>query len=107
MIKECNAQVLREKLISKEPMQLIDCRELEEWNEAHIAEATLIPLSEFEAKYETFLKDKNAQVIIQCRSGARSMKACIFLLSKGFTNLTNLSGGILGWKEAGFPVITE
>ena len=106
MIKECTAKELKEKLDLNESIFLVDCRENEEWNEAHIAAATLIPLSEFEAKYQTLLKDKNAKIIMQCRSGARSMKACMFLLSKGFTDLTNVEGGIMSWKQEGFPVIT-
>jgi rhodanese-related sulfurtransferase len=106
MIKECDVQTLKKKIDTKENIQFIDCRELQEWNEAHISGATLLPLSELEQKYETILKDKNAQVVIQCRSGARSMKACMFLLSKGFTDLTNVKGGIMGWMQEGFPVIT-
>ena len=107
MIKECTAQELKEKLDSNQKIQLIDCREHAEWDEAHILGATLLPLSELELKYETILQDKNAKIIIQCRSGARSMKTCIFLLSRGFTDLTNVEGGIMGWMQAGFPVITE
>ena len=107
MIKECNANELKEKLDAKENFQFIDCRELAEWDEAHIAGASLLPLSEFETKYEKVLTDKNAEIIIQCRSGARSMKACMFLLSKGYSNLTNLEGGIMSWMQNGYPVITE
>ncbi|MBC7539722.1 MAG: rhodanese-like domain-containing protein [Bacteriovorax sp.] len=107
MIKECDVHVLKEKIEAKENIQFIDCREQQEWNESHIDGATLVPLSEFQEKFETVLKDKNAQIFIQCRSGARSMKACMFLLSKGFTDLTNVEGGIMSWMQAGFPVITE
>ena len=107
MIKECTATELNEKLNSNDNIQFIDCRETQEWNEAHIKGVTLLPLSEFEAKYETILKDKNSSIIIHCRSGKRSMNACMFLLSKGFTNLTNVEGGIMSWIEEGFPVIRE
>jgi rhodanese-related sulfurtransferase len=107
MIKECTTTELKEKLDSKQKIQFIDCRENQEWNEAHIPGATLLPLSELEAKYENILSDKNAQIVIHCRSGARSMKACMFLLSKGYTDLTNVEGGIMSWMQAGFPVITE
>ncbi len=105
MISECSTKELKEKLDKKEKIQFIDCREIEEWNEAHIAGATLLPLSEFEAKYESVLNDKNAQIVIHCRSGKRSMNACMFLLSKGFTNLTNVEGGIMSWTAEGFPVV--
>jgi len=105
MINECTVKELKEKLDSKQNIQFIDCREMAEWTEAHIAGATLLPLSEFETKYETVLSDKNAHIFIHCRSGKRSMNACMFLLSKGFTNLTNVEGGIMSWSAEGFPVI--
>jgi len=103
MIHECTVSELKQKLDAKENIQFIDCREEAEWNEANIPGATLIPLSEFEAKYESVLKDKNAPIYIHCRSGKRSMNACMFLLSKGYSNLTNVEGGIMSWMDAGYP----
>ena len=55
MINECTAKELNEKLKSNDNCQFIDCRETGEWQEAHIAGVTLLPLSEFEVKYETIL----------------------------------------------------
>ena len=107
MIQEITAKILMEKLNNKDSFQFIDCREIGEWNEAHINGATLLPLSELENKFESVLPNKNKPIIIQCRSGARSMKACMFLMSKGYSDLTNLQGGIMGWIQEGFPVITE
>lgn len=107
MINECDVRELKQKLDAKENIQFIDVREQAEWDEAHIAGATLLPLSKLEAIYENFLKDKDAQIVIHCRSGARSMNACMFLMSKGFTNLTNVKGGIMGWAQEGFPIITK
>lgn len=104
MITEIDAKELKQKLDQKESFKFIDCREQNEWDEGHIEGATLIPLSVFQEKYESFLTDKNETVVIQCRSGKRSMNACMFLLSKGYNNLINLEGGIMGWAEEGFPI---
>ncbi len=104
MIKEIDVQELKKKLDNKENFVFIDCREQEEWDEAHIEGATLIPLSSFQEKYEAVLTDKNATIVVQCRSGKRSMNACMFLLSKGYSDLNNLEGGIMAWHEAGFPI---
>lgn len=104
MIKEIDVQELKTKLENNDKFAFIDCREQEEWNEAHIEGATLLPLSVFADNFENVLTDKNAEIVIQCRSGKRSMNACMFLLSKGYTNLTNLEGGILAWSGAGYPI---
>ena len=41
--------------------------------------------------------NKNDELIIQCKSGARSTQICEFLIHQGFTNVKNLKGGILDW----------
>ena len=104
MIKEMNVLELKNKLDSGEKFHFIDCRELAEWNDGHIDGATLLPLSEFQQKYESVLIEKDAKIVMQCRSGKRSMDACMFLLSKGYSDLNNLEGGILAWSQAGFPI---
>src|SRR5690349_10321356 len=60
-----------------------------------------IPLGEIQVRLNEFPKDKN--IIVGCRSGKRSMNACMFLKMSGYTNVQNLQGGILGWAEGGFP----
>lgn len=105
MISEIDVHELKSLLENeKDKMYFIDCREQEEWNEGHIQGATLLPLSDFQNTFESVLKDKSKKVVIQCRSGKRSMNACMFLLSKGFENLVNVEGGILAWNEAGFDI---
>ena len=98
MIREIDARELKEKMDKGETYQF------NEWNEARIEGATLLPLSEFEAKYQSVLTDKNKPIIIHCRSGKRSLNACMFLLSQGYSDLTNVEGGILGWINEGYPV---
>lgn len=62
-----------------------------------------IPLGEIQMRLNEFPKDKN--IIVGCRSGKRSMQACMFLKMNGYENVQNLQGGILGWAEGGNPVI--
>lgn len=104
MIKSMNVEELKQKIDQGEEIILVDCREQSEWDEAHIPQAIFMPLSTFEEEYEK-LKDKDAQIIMQCRSGKRSLQACMFLQDEDYTDLTNLEGGILDWIEHGYPVI--
>jgi len=107
MIKECNVQDLKLKLDEQAPIVLIDCREQDEWDQGHIEQAKLMPLSTFETQHLQTLTDKNADIYIQCRSGARSLNLCNYLLDHGFQHLTNVRGGIIAWASAGFPIETK
>jgi rhodanese-related sulfurtransferase len=104
MISEITVQELKNKLDQKEDFYFIDCREQQEWNDGHIPGATLIPLSDFQDTFQNILQDKTKPVVLQCRSGKRSMNACMFLLSKGYNQLINVEGGIMAWREAGFQI---
>lgn len=104
MIKEINAKELKDKIDSGEKFYFIDCREQQEWDEAHVPGSTLLPLSEFQEKFESVLTEKDASIAILCRSGKRSMNACMFLLSKGYSDLNNVEGGILSWIDSGFQI---
>ena len=82
---------------------LLDCREVDEWNEAHIDGAVLIPMIELPERIDEI--DKSKDVICVCRSGNRSGKVAAWLLNNGY-NAVNMTGGMLAWKEAGLPVAT-
>jgi rhodanese-related sulfurtransferase len=81
---------------------LVDVREPVEHAEEHIAGSQLIPLGELERRIHEISRDE--PLIVMCRSGKRGGQAIAKLQSQGFTNVQNLAGGILAWKEAGHPV---
>ena len=81
---------------------LIDVREEHEVAEiAYGVEHIHIPLGDIQVRLADFPKDKN--IIIGCRSGARSMNACMFLGMNGYDKVQNLQGGIIAWAENGCP----
>lgn len=80
---------------------IVDVREDNEWNDQHIAGAIHIPLGQVGARLDELAQYKNSSVIVQCRSGKRSAKAAGILQSSGFTQVYNLSGGILAWTNDG------
>ena len=71
---------------------LIDVREPEEWDLAHIAEAELMPLQTIPDRAPNL--PKQGEIIIHCKAGMRSAKACEYLESIGFSNVTNVTGGM-------------
>lgn len=94
-MKEISVDELNEMIESQKDFQLIDVREPAEYEAANIG-GILIPLQTIPQHMDKISKDK--PVIIMCRSGKRSASAINFLEDNGFTNLANLTGGILDWK---------
>ena len=75
---------------------ILDVRTQEEYDEAHIDGAILIPDYEIVAKAESVLKDKDQLILVYCRSGRRSKNAASELVSLGYTNVKEF-GGIIDW----------
>ena len=81
----------------------VDVREPYELDEAKYGMDFIhIPLGEIQERIGEIPKDK--MIIVGCRSGKRSMNACMFLRMQGFEKVKNLEGGILNWMETGLPV---
>jgi len=79
-----------------DPYILVDVRTESEYKGGHIKNAKLIPNTEIADKAATELPDKNALIIVYCRSGARSAGAANALVKMGYTNVYDL-GGIMNW----------
>ena len=90
---------LKQRLDAGEKINLIDVREPHEYAEANLG-GKLFPLTKVQTMQVEELEPlKDEELIIHCRSGQRSMMACMILDSMGFTNTKNLAGGILAWQE--------
>jgi rhodanese-related sulfurtransferase len=88
---------LKKRLDAGETINLIDVREQHEYDEFNLG-GDLIPLGTLPGKLEDLEVLKNEEVIVHCRSGARSGTAKMFLIQSGFTNVRNLLGGVLDWQ---------
>lgn len=94
-------------LIKQESVLILDVRTPAEYREAHIKDSILIPLQELETGYTKISEHANRPVLIYCRSGNRSVAAANILISKGFTDLYHLKGGINDWIKKQLPVVTS
>jgi rhodanese-related sulfurtransferase len=81
---------------------VVDVREPWEWNQQHIPGALLIPLADLPQRLDEIPIDRD--VLVHCRSGARSARAVDFLRESGRSRAFNVSGGIEAWVAAGLPV---
>ena len=78
-------------------IRVIDVREPDEYEIAHVEGVPLFPLSSLGQRFTEL--DPNQQYYIHCKSGIRSMKALQFLREQGFKYLKNVKGGILAWSD--------
>lgn len=93
-----------ELLQGKNPPQLIDVRNSDEFQSGHIPGAKLIPLPELEKRLGEI--DQDRPVLLYCLGGVRSQKAMDLLTRRGFKKLSHIEGGIKAWKESGLPTTT-
>jgi rhodanese-related sulfurtransferase len=82
---------------------IIDVRNPDEYVEAHVPGARLIPLGEVAERVAEIPTDQPVYVI--CAVGGRSMRACEHLAAQGL-DVTNVAGGTKGWIAAGFDIDT-
>lgn len=95
---DITVQELKQKLDNKEEFVFIDVREPHEYAEYNIG-AKLVPLGEIPNQIDEFEDHKSDEIVVHCRSGARSAAAQEFFRKAGYTNVRNLTGGVLAWID--------
>ena len=98
---EIAVEQVKQMLDSGHGFKLIDVREPSEYEICKIAQATLIPLGDIEAKDPEKLNglSPDEEIVLHCKAGVRSMKALKVLEEMGFSNLKSMRGGINEWSE--------
>ena len=87
---------------------IVDVREQDEFDQAHLENAILVPLSTVSAEKINELNPTNKTILIHCRSGKRSKVAANVLLSQGYSGeILELDEGINAWIESEQPVISN
>ena len=81
---------------------VLDVRTIEEYNNAHLYNVTLIPVDELESRLNEIESYNDTEIIVYCRSGSRSLQASNLLVDNNFTKIYNMEGGITAWIAAGF-----
>jgi rhodanese-related sulfurtransferase len=95
---EITVQDLRTRLEAGDKFVFIDVREPWEYEEFNLG-AQLIPLNTLVNSMYELDEHKESEIIVHCRSGARSAMAQGLLLANGFKNVLNLKGGVMAWQE--------
>ena len=95
-----SVESLADRVQRNEPVWILDVREPREFEICRIPGSTLIPLGELPRRLEEVPRGDSApDIVVHCKSGARSAKAVALLREQGFERVKNLEGGILAWID--------
>ncbi|MFA6150321.1 MAG: rhodanese-like domain-containing protein [Chitinophagaceae bacterium] len=98
-MKDISVQELKTLMDNNDALNIIDVREPDEHAEFNIG-GILLPLGKIMSfQLEDVEELKDQEVYVYCRSGKRSMQACMVLEQAGFEHVNNVNGGILAWQE--------
>lgn len=98
------ADTLKATRLYNDDALVLDVREDKEFAAGHIPKAKHIPLGQLANRIKELEKFKGKPVLVTCRSGQRSARACGMLKKAGFETVYNQAGGIIAWERANLPV---
>ncbi len=96
-VEEMTVEELKQARDRGEALVLVDVREPREWAISDLPDSIKIPLGSLPDSLDKLSKDDD--IVVYCRSGARSGNAVEFLMQRGFDKVRNLAGGINKWAE--------
>lgn len=91
--------------MNKQGALLLDVREPDEYSAVHAPDAKLIPLGQLSSRLPEIATYKDKPIVVMCRSGRRSAQAVSLLKEAGYTQVSNVKGGIQSWESEGLEVI--
>lgn len=91
--------------MNKQGALLLDVREPDEYSALHAPDAKLIPLGQLSSRLPEIATYKDKPIVVMCRSGRRSAQAVSLLKEAGYTQVSNVKGGIQSWESEGLEVI--
>ena len=91
-------------LFDKGGAVFLDCREPDEYKMGHIPGAINIPRGLLEFQITSKVPDKNANIVMVCKTGGRACLACQSIGEMGYKNAKDMEGGWMAWEKAGYPV---
>jgi len=87
----------------RQNLYLLDVRTPQEYRQAHLADAHLIPIDQVAQRLGELPADR--PILVYCAVGSRSAQVFNFLARRGYAEVYNLDGGIVAWSQQGYPVL--
>jgi rhodanese-related sulfurtransferase len=103
-VREIDAAAVHARLERGDTFHLIDVREESEWQNGHLPHATHIGRGVLERDIETIVPDTDADIVLYCGGGYRSVLAAESLQRMGYTHVRSMTGGFRGWRDSSLPI---
>jgi len=103
-ITEVTPQQVKGEIDGGKELILLDVRDQEEFEAGHLPGAENVSRGLLEFKIGKVVPNQDADIVLYCRTGARSAFATATLQEMGYTKVRNMDGAFKGWVEAGYPI---
>jgi rhodanese-related sulfurtransferase len=100
--RDLDPTAAQQELQRDKTMRILDVRTEPEYTSHRLPGAVLIPVQELDRRWSEL--DKDANWLVHCEHGRRSLFACEMLAQAGFKKLANLRGGLAHWAGSGLPL---
>ena len=101
--QDITVRELADRLARGESPLLLDVREPHEWTTGHLENSKHVPMRQIPMQIQSLPRDE--EIVVICRSGARSANVQRYLLDNGFTKVKNLAGGLIAWAREVDPAL--
>ena len=105
-VRETTVDAVKAMLDKGEKIILVDVREESEWAKDHLPGAVHLGKGVIERDIEQAIPDTAAPLVLYCGGGFRSALAADNLQKMGYTNVLSMDGGVRGWREKGYPMVS-
>ena len=99
---EITPEQLKDRVDAGDKPQILDVRELDEVQHGTLPGAKHLSRAHFESRIEDVVPDKDAEVVVYCASGVRSVFSARSMKELGYTNVISMAGGFNRWKDLGY-----
>ncbi len=103
-VRECSVQEVHARVERHEPFHLLDVREDHEYATGYAQGAVHLGRGILERDIEKLIPDKDAEIVLYCGGGYRSVLAVVSLMEMGYTRVASMAGGIKAWRQVGLPI---
>ena len=104
-VDETDVPTIHARLAHGDRFHLVDVREESEWAGGHLPGARHLGRGIIERDIESVIPDLDAEIVLYCGGGYRSVLSADTLRQMGYTNVSSMDGGFRGWKDAGHDIV--